>query len=409
MKLYSIDDFRIDNFRLDRYRLDNYSIDGASGGGTIIDHSTPVTVVNANYDTSGNGGRKLVRLSNGWLVCAVISNGDTIRLYKSVDNGTTWGALGYRSINAGVQVAITSYGTMLHIMYNWASGTITNVDTFDALNANGGTWNTFAGWVSKNIDSSQSSIGTGISIAVDSSGNLYAAWASKNATYPNSSNIRYSKSTDGGATWATPTQITTINNSNSNYHAPCIVLAGTTPIIFTQYIDYTTYTIKAYVFTSSWTEKNVYQAANYIQADPCAVVDGNGHIHVVWTGRDSTDADYLNIRYSKSTDGGATWSSPIKLTNGNLYRQTRPSITCDKSNRIYVVWAGDTPDTPGNNFALRQIVYDGTWGSITDVVEGAASNNDVSTCENYKDFTQPLTIWAVVGSSVKFRGVWREA
>ena len=49
-----------------------------------------------------------------------------------------------------------------------------------------------------NIDSGQTSFGSGCSIGISSTGVLTTAWCSKNSTYPNSNNIRSAKSTDGG-------------------------------------------------------------------------------------------------------------------------------------------------------------------------------------------------------------------
>lgn len=62
------------------------------------------TVVNQAYDTSGNGGRKLVRLDNGWLV-TVSKNVPFTKAFLQVskNNGSTFEAL--TEINTGTNCA----------------------------------------------------------------------------------------------------------------------------------------------------------------------------------------------------------------------------------------------------------------------------------------------------------------
>jgi hypothetical protein len=384
----------LDDFTLDKFTLDNFRLDGASGGGETIDHSTPVRVVNAAYDTSGNGGRKLVRLSNGWLVAAVYDTSYAhIKFYKSNDYGTTWIQLCYSQLNPLAGFGMASYGTRVYASIS--TNTYVGFTVFDALTVT----NTQQGYTQ--IDSAQTSLGSGCSIACDSSGNLYAAWCSKNSTYLNSFNIRHAKSTDGGTTWtkadgtAGIDQLTITNTSSYDNTNPCIVCSssGNPLIVFQAPYDATVKYIYCKYWTgSAWTQSTVYSAASYTQSNPCAVVSPDGHIHVAWQGLDVTDTTKYNLRYSESTDNGATWSAMEKLTSGNTVDRKTPSVTADGSSVPYIAY--------DDNGTLKWINDTGSWSSP----ETIAAGTNPSTCE-YVDFTKPMTLF-MGASDVEFYGVF---
>ena len=381
------------------------------GGGSIIhNHTTPIPIVGSAYDTSGNGGRKLVGLSNGWLV-ALLSNAPAANnwsCYVSKDNGATWSRLCYSSISSIVTgLSLCSNGTKIFILRSTSSASNNAFYSFDATTVS----DTVIPFTSL-PDTGQNEFGPGCSIAVDSNGHLHAAWCSKNTTYPNSFNIRYSKSTDGGATWASPTQITTANNTKFYYDQPCIVIRDNKPVIVLHY-GTDAYIIRCVYWNgSSWVTNSseiYYASSSYPQSSPCAVVDGNGHIHVSWNMRDSaTGGSTDNIGYSKSTDNGATWSAAQRLTTFNPEDQRHPSITVDNNNKIFIFWTGR--NTGGSIYNVKYISYDGSWSAITQVTNN--TTNSVWYCqtvENYKNFIIPLVIWQDnQAEAVKFYGKWSE-
>src|SRR5690606_15288294 len=73
-------------------------------------------VVNSAYDVSGNGGRKLVRLDNGWLVSiARRTDNNYIELFKSKDNGVSWQADGY-ALSQNAYYSIATDGRFVYII-----------------------------------------------------------------------------------------------------------------------------------------------------------------------------------------------------------------------------------------------------------------------------------------------------
>ena len=364
------------------------------------DHSTPVSVVASAYLTAGNGGRKIVVLSNDWIVAVAYDGGTNyFKIYKSTDNGATFAFVkNITNVTGAGTWAIASYGNVLYALMADGSGTgiyFRSTDMITEVQSSVITVDT------------QTSIGAGCSLSIDSTGNLHAAWCSKNATRPNSFNIRYSKSTDAGATWAAATLITTGNTSGVDWTTPSLVIASDKPLIISTLKNGSNYSIVCDRWNgSAWqTQNGVYDALTRVQENPSAVVDGAGVVHVAWDGYDGTDTSVTNIRYNKSSDIGATWGTASKLTTGNSLGQLSPSITYDASNNIYVVWQGQTG---AGVYNIRQLKYTSSWGSIVELTASAVSDiTSPSACSNYTSFTTPLILYEDTNttSSVKFIGV----
>jgi hypothetical protein len=334
----------------------------------IID---PTVVVSSAYDTSGNGGRKIVRLPGGRIITiAVNTSNSTIYAFKSDDNGQTWSQLCYIS-GAQPGAAICNVGNNVTVLFN-STTTVYSV-TFDGTTVANADLNS-----TKKTVSTETLINNNVTVASDGAGVLHAAWAAKSSTYPNNHNLRYSKSNDGGVTWTTPVYITTYYTGGWNVWNPCIVVRGNwNPVIVCNVNSSNPdNNIVAYVWNgSAWNSNNIYIGGSFSQFSPCAVVDNNDVIHVVWHGMDTTDNAHNNIRYARSTDGGATWSAAIKLTSGNNYDQQYPSITIDPSNKIRVFFQGRAS---GSYDQIRKIESsDGgsSWSSIMDLTSNTTGNS----------------------------------
>ncbi len=70
------------------------------------------------------------------------------------------------------------------------------------------------------------------------------------------------------------------------------------------------------------------------QADPIIeVVPGTGHVYAAWM-------DGYDVKFSKSTDHGATWSAPVK-TYGKVSWNDKPILAAsDDGQHVYVAWNG---------------------------------------------------------------------
>src|SRR5216684_2831060 len=133
--------------------------------------------------------------------------------------------------------------------------------------------------VSNNVDYSLTP-----QMAADTSGNINAVWEDDTA---NNSNILFSRSMDGGVTFSTPTNVS-----------------------------------KSSGFSFS----------------PRIAVDTNGGVNVVWV--DNTPG-HQTIFFSRSTDGGVTFSTPVNISN-DPSDSANPQIAVDATGNISVVWENDT-------------------------------------------------------------------
>lgn len=145
----------------------------------------------------------------------------------------------------------------------------------------------------------------------------------------------------------------------------------------------------------------------------------NGHLHAVWSSRNTSYNATYNVRYSKSTDGGVTWSAPTQVSlynvtgsgcfdpsivvkpdgkplilctltngssynsihaynfttawqsiivyNGGTYSQNRPSAAIDKNGVIHVAWISYKAGGTNSNIRYARSIDGGA--TFTDVFD----------------------------------------
>jgi len=137
--------------------------------------------------------------------------------------------------------------------------------------------------VAKNI-SNNSDFSFTPQTAVDSSGNIFVVWEDDAS---NNNNILFSRSSDGGATFSTPK-----------------VISNSTRFPF----------------------------------DPRIAVDSHDGINVVWN---DDGPGNLDILFSRSTDGGTTFSTPVNISH-DPDSSSSPQIATDSVGNIFVAWESDS-------------------------------------------------------------------
>lgn len=382
--------------------------------GEVAKTVADATVINASFETSGNGGRRLVRSDNDLLVSVVTQKiyDDFHKIYKSEDDGNYWTELtSFQQVANSSNVSVVPFPTSKIAVIH--------------ASKKSGAWNielmvvdTVSGVKTPSVvDQGQTAVGN-MTLTINPEGTeLHAAWQSKNATHPNNWGIRYAKGVisqvDGTVTWGTVEQITTY--AGYDFMNPSIVCDGSSVYIFAQRMSASVNSIMVFkndrtlsldngtFFNVLWSYGTLYNGGTYTQSFPSAIfvpqsVNGlaNGRIWVAWVGPDASNGNN-QLRYSYSDDGGVTWSAMQKVVSGG--NVLFPSITFNKNNEGFIVYQESA------NTGYIKLNADGT-----NLVFGlfASATSNVSTLEDTSvDFSKPLTI-AKATSKVGFYGTWKE-
>ena len=250
---------------------------------------------------------------------------------RTTDLGTTFSALKNISNNTGdsfiPQTAIDSAG---NINVVWTDNTPGNNDIFFARSSDGGT--TFSTPLNLSHDMG-SSFNT--QIAVDSAGNINVVWEDDTQ---NNLEIFFARSTNGGATFSAPKNISN-NTGMSEIPEIAVDRAGHINVVWQ---DNTFGNLDVFfarsndgiTFSTPQNLSNDSGASIFVQP----AVDSSGNIYLVW---EDTTPSNTGVLFSRSTDGGATFSTPQNLLNGGIAQF--PRIVVDSGGKIDVVWEDNAP------------------------------------------------------------------
>lgn len=172
-------------------------------------------------------------------------------------------------------------------------------------------------------------------VSVDSAGNIFIVWEDDTDT---NANILFSRSTDGGVTFSTPQSVSHTSGFSFNpriavdAHGAINVVweddsPGNLDVFFSRSTDGGT-TFSSPIDLSA-------DAAD--SANPQVATDATGNIFVVW----ENDTAGLGILFSRSIDGGLTFSAPVFLST-NMGGSVSPQMLVDLTGNINVVWEDDS-------------------------------------------------------------------
>ncbi|NNL20578.1 MAG: T9SS type A sorting domain-containing protein [Ignavibacteriaceae bacterium] len=199
----------------------------------------------------------------------------------------------------------------------------------------------------------------GVNVQTAANGDVYVAFAIYDAWPGGEDAIGLAKSTDGGVTWTTSRIYSAVN----------------------------------FGIRGNLSSKNGIRVASF----PSMAIDrsggaNDGTIYITWPQRGvapaGSDPDIVLI---KSTDGGATWLSPIRVNDDVLNNgkdQYYPWVTVDQSSgRVILVWY-DSRDVPNNQAEIFM----------------AHSTDGASTFENFKVSSQPHNPAPISGLASGYAG-----
>jgi hypothetical protein len=166
------------------------------------------------------------------------------------------------------------------------------------------------------------------SIAIDSSDALHVVWyGSDDPKNSDNRQIKYSRSLDHGETWLTWRNISFVDGYAKDF--------------------------------SLW------------QEHPSIISGKNGFLFAVWEGKDAEN-EKQQIKLSRSSDGGDTWTTWKNVVVTPENTQSRPSIIQDSKGKLYITMYS----SHGNENDMQQIMYtssldDGdtwdNWNTVSDV------------------------------------------
>jgi len=220
----------------------------------------------------------------------------------------------------------TDSGNNIHLV--WYDDTPGNNEVFYKKSTDGGLH-----WITKRLtwNSGTSAIP---SIATDSGNNIHMVWEDES---PGNFEVFYRKSTNGGASWTTK-RLTW--NSGNSFNPVIATDSGNN--IHVVWEDDNSGNFEIYYKSSTnggvnWTTKRLtWNSGN--SRIPAMAKDSSDNIHVIWG--DDTPGSY-EVFHKKSTDGGLTWVT--KRLTWNSGHSWFPSIDCDSSGNIFLVWHDSNP------------------------------------------------------------------
>ena len=203
--------------------------------------------------------------------------------------------------------------------------------------------------------------------------NVYALWEEGPT---GGRDVTFSRSTDSGATWSTPVKLNTNTAGASDSIAASMCVDGSTLNVIWRddrnnqgglNPNFDTYTIRSTNGGVSWTGEqrlNTIATAGTQDTRYQVICCSGQYVYAAWSDeRASNNSQHDDIRFNRSTDGGATWlSSDVNVRNASL--GSSPStieIACCGTN-VYLVWR-DTRNS-NTNFDIyfnRSTDYGATW------------------------------------------------
>ena len=158
------------------------------------------------------------------------------------------------------------------------------------------------------------------------------------ANFVGGSELRYTRSTDGGQTWA-PTRVLD-NNGNG-----CVFASAASGMLYLGWVrGGGIYVLSSFDGGTTWSAPRFAGAAPFTSAGdqragplPAIAADWNGgNVYVVWSADDGMGT--WDVRFSRSTDNGVTWSAPVSPSDVLTGRQFMPGIGVDASGMVHVSW-----------------------------------------------------------------------
>lgn len=233
------------------------------------------------------------------------------------------------------QIAVDAKG---NINLVWLDSSPGNLSVFFSRSTNGGA--TFS--ASVNLSNNPGGSALFPQVAVDSAGNIFVAWFDSNSGNPG---IFFRRSVDGGATFSAAI-------SGPAVRWPIFMAVDASNRIHLVWAANDSTGVPQVVFSSSANAGTLFSGPLAISNAPGGVstssvgsslpgymtLDPNGNIYTAWIETPSPQGP-ANILFSRSADGGITFSAPKQVVSSASPLIGVAGLTVDGSGNIHVLWA----------------------------------------------------------------------
>jgi len=205
-----------------------------------------------------------------------------------------------------------------------------------------------------------SGLSTNPSIAADTGSGIHLAWQDYS---PGNAEIFYKKSPDKGTSWSAATRMTW-NAALSSGPWIAVDSSFRIHIVWSAYVPGGSEVFYKRSLNGglSWSPLHRLTWSSGNSFSPIVGVDGANGVHVVWY---DDSAGNFEIYYKKSTDGGANWSIPKRLT-WNPVSSIWPRISLDSGTGVHIVWEdGNQGDWNAHEILYKRSMDSGTtWQAV---------------------------------------------
>lgn len=270
-------------------------------------------------------------------------------------------------------------------------------------------------WSVSGTDKPISLVGKGVdqrvpSIAIDSKGTLHVIWYGADSKEQiNNRQVKYSRSTDGGKTWTSWKNITKVSGYKSSqeyWQEHPMIFAGNDNTLYAAWEGKDSKYSKQQIKFSrsvdggnSWSKwKNIRVTSNNTQSRPTILQDNQGRLHILMYSSYKSSADTQQIQYAYSDNGGSTWSNWKSISN-SAYDSRHLSAALDQNGDIYIAWRGQS-SSGGQAQILYAALKGGNWSSPVQVLASSEYQFFPSICLSTSGI--PYVTWSQTSDASEF-------
>jgi hypothetical protein len=277
-----------------------------------------------------------------------------IQSRTSTDGGASWSAVEDLSASGMAaykpQVSFDSSGNAIAVWYRYTG--VGSVVQSRASNDGGATWDPVVNLTPNTGD------GDTPQVSFDASGNAIAIWSRYDGT---NSIVQSRSSSDGGANWDS---VVDLSEAGKNAYSPQVTFDAAGNAIAIWSLSGGSGTVIQTRSSSdsgaTWRPVVALSPSGQIGGSAQISCDATGKAIAIWSLSDGVST--YKIQTSSSTDGGATWSPAVDLSEGETIVDT-PQISIDAAGTAIAVWYA----YDGSRYVIdTRSSSDGgaTWGTV---------------------------------------------